>query len=169
MSKSKVKEVKEDSVSSNQYVDRAGNVCQLREDGSLRVISVNNEVSLTIQSERDSVDLKKILAKYQSTGVMGNQRQELPKYGDFSSAPDYLDMQNAIIKTDEAFAALPSAVRKKFGNDVASLLKFLDDPENRSEAISLGLIEKPDDESPSSPQPSEMAQGDVKGEKPPSE
>ena len=44
---------------------------------------------------------------------------------------------------DDAFMALPAAVRERFNNDPAELVDFVSDVNNRSEAIDLGLIPPP--------------------------
>ena len=60
---------------------------------------------------------------------------------------------NQIVAAQEAFNGLPAAVRKRFGNDPGQMLDFLDDPQNASEAVKLGLVDAPQD--------SQVPQGDV--------
>lgn len=145
------------------FVDRAGNECYYRENGSLCVRSVNKEASRTIQSERDKVDIHKILDKFARTGVMGNVRSDQPVYGDFSSAVDYMESQTLLTRANNAFQSLDSSIRKRFHHDPVQMLQFLDDPANRDEAIKLGLIQA----SPASPQDNlEIPQGEVSGETP---
>jgi len=43
-----------------------------------------------------------------------------------------------------AFSQMPSAIRKRFNNDPAELIKFVLDPKNREEAIKIGLIDTPE-------------------------
>ena len=42
------------------------------------------------------------------------------------------------------FDNLPSDVRNRFNNNPAQLLDFVADPENKEEAIELGLLPKPE-------------------------
>jgi phage internal scaffolding protein len=103
-------------------------------------------VSLTIQSERENVNINNIVAKAKKTGVLGSglpaQRKE--RYGDFSSSEDFLSQQNKIVEFKTMFDNLPSDVRNRFNNNPAQLLDFVADPENKEEAIELGLLPKPE-------------------------
>lgn len=110
-------------------------------------ISFDPDSSLTIQSEKDSADINKIIKQYKETGTLPNSRPKAfstryPQFGDFSSATDFTSCMLAIDASKNAFAELPSAVRKRFGNNPQELLTFLSDPANREEAENLGLIEK---------------------------
>lgn len=144
------------------FKDLAGNLCTVRENGTLSVTTLNEEPSLTLQSEKDSCDINKILAKFKTTGLMTNVRQSPPINGDYSISFDYHSSMNQILAAQEAFAVLPPALRKRFDNDPGSLLSFLDDPANRAEAIQLGLLEAP-------PQDSQIPQGGAVNVKPPVE
>ena len=75
---------------------------------------------------------------------LGEQTNVSPQFGDFSNEFDFRQAQETVIRAAEAFASLPSRVRKRFNNDPAELLEFLADEKNREEAVYLGLIEKPE-------------------------
>lgn len=127
---------------SEGFFDRAGNWCVYRQDGSLSVQTLNKEPSLTLQSEKDACDVNKILASFAKTGIMRNVTTKQPLQGDFTEVVDYQTAVNSVIGAEEAFMALPATIRKRFGNDPGALMDFLKDPQNRAEAISLGLIDK---------------------------
>lgn len=135
------------------WFDHAGNECFYRDNGSISCRTVNNEPSLTIQSEKDSCDFNLIYAKYAKTGLMTNLRTDAPNYGDFSSAVDYHDSVLRAQKAQESFMLLPASIRARFSNDPGQLIDFIADENNRSEAIKLGLV--------SSPQVIQEPQGDV--------
>jgi phage internal scaffolding protein len=61
-------------------------------------------------------------------------------YGDFSGVHDYHTALNALIASESEFAALPAQIRNRFQNDPSNLIEFLDDPRNKAEAESLGLL-----------------------------
>jgi phage internal scaffolding protein len=64
-----------------------------------------------------------------------------PQFGDFTHTPaDFGEAYQILTDVQEKFDALPSAVRDRFGNDPQSLLEFLSDDSNRSEAARLGLL-----------------------------
>jgi phage internal scaffolding protein len=85
------------------------------------------------------------MQRYAATGVLVDpltQSSRQPSFGDFSGDFDYQKSQNAIISAQNAFDALPAALRKRFDNNPAELLAFIADEKNKDEAIKLGLIPK---------------------------
>jgi phage internal scaffolding protein len=91
------------------------------------------------QHHKDECDINVILERFGKTG-------QLPlnaisgTYGDFSGVHDYHTALNAIIASESEFAALPAQLRSRFQNDPANLIEFLDNPANKAEAESLGLL-----------------------------
>jgi phage internal scaffolding protein len=63
-----------------------------------------------------------------------------PMFGDFTEVQDFTSAQTMITQASQEFMQLPSEIREMFGNNVTDLLDFLDDPQNASEAIELGLL-----------------------------
>lgn len=126
-----------------------------------RVYAINTEPSMTKQSFKDEVNINKIMAKFQRTGALNHYAKHAPTYGD-ATGPDLLEAQLIISKADSMFAELPSEVRKKFDNDPALFLDFVQDPKNLEEMQKLGLTNnqplsanKPDTTPPTSaPAPS---------------
>lgn len=97
----------------------------------------------TKQSFRDETNINNIMAKYQSTGLITFVNNNQAQYGDVTG----LDFQTAMTQikaAEELFSQLPSSWRKRFNNDPATFLSFVDDEANRPEAIALGLIKSPD-------------------------
>jgi phage internal scaffolding protein len=125
------------------WFDLAGNECFFRDNGSVSCRTVNNEPSLTIQSEKDACDVNKIVEKCRRTGMMSNVRTDEPRYGDFSTAVDYHDSVFRAQEAQEEFMTLPASLRARFSNDPGQLIDFLSDPNNRLEAINLGLVASP--------------------------
>lgn len=94
----------------------------------------------TKQSFKDECDVNNILAKYQKTGLLTHYSNANPRFGDFSSVPDYRSSLDLVRKAQEYFMELPAALRGRFKNDPAVLLEFVADSRNKQEAIELGLI-----------------------------
>lgn len=94
-----------------------------------------------VQDAIDECDINVIMKKYIKTGVLP-PGVGIARYGDFSSAEDFLDAQNTIIQAKQQFDALPSAVRARFQNSPTALLAFLGDRKNLEEARSLGLLKE---------------------------
>lgn len=69
-----------------------------------------------IQSHRDSVDLHKILDRFQS-GDVGALSRVQGSFGDFSQFPQtYAELLNQVIAGEQTFNSLPLDVREKFGH-----------------------------------------------------
>lgn len=97
--------------------------------------------SLTEQHHKSDCDVNEILRRYMKTGILDSKSDKTPLFGDFSGAPrDYAAAVQLLDDARARFASLPSPIRERFGNDPFQLLQFLDDPHNREEAVSLGLL-----------------------------
>lgn len=105
---------------------------------------VNSEPSLTQQHFAEECDINNIVEKYLISGVLGDPLASpsvSPMYGDYSSVEDFHYAQTIIAHATQAFDLLPAALRKRFNNDPAQLLSFLEDESNLEEAIKLGLVD----------------------------
>lgn len=112
--------------------------------------SVSQEVggpSMALQDAKDECDINKIIARYQRTGSWSGSMavpSVQPQFGDYSSSLSYQEAQNVLIAAQTAFDGLSSQLRKRFNNDPAQMLDFLEDVSNREEAIKLGLVCPPE-------------------------
>lgn len=123
-----------------------------------------DQPSQTIQAFKDDADINCIIARFESTGVLVDPTvpvSRVPQFGDFSDMPSYQEAQNVIVAATNAFDALPSKIRERFGNDPAAYFQFVQSLEKGSddyvEAINLGIVNKPVDNS------SEVSSGSVEG------
>lgn len=107
------------------------------------------DLSLTDQSEAAACDLSAIIDWHNRTGswVMPGQRarQQSPAFDDVSAYAnvDYQEAYNLVVDAHDKFMSLPAKVRERFANDPAEMFGFLQDVNNRAEAIELGLIPAP--------------------------
>jgi len=92
------------------------------------------------QHHKDECDINVILERFGKTGQIPVNAIS-GTYGDFSGVHDYHTAINALIAAESEFAALPANIRTRFANDPANLMQFLENPENKTEAIELGLIQ----------------------------
>ncbi len=93
------------------------------------------------QSFKDECDINMIMAKYQKTGTLSHLATHGSRYG-FATSKDFRDCMETVKEAEALFAALPSAVRRKFGESPHSFLRFCENPENRTEAAMLGLLDE---------------------------
>lgn len=118
--------------------------------------------TLTQQSFIEECDINTIVRKYMDVGAPVDWRE--PLYGDFSEIPDYQTAFEVVQAAADSFAALPSTIRTRFGNDPAQMMAFLADDANREESYTLGLRERP---KPSDTDRLVSAIGELKPEAPP--
>jgi phage internal scaffolding protein len=100
-----------------------------------------NPIYTTEQSHKDQCNVNKIIAKYDREGIIRHVSRIEAKFGDLDGK-DFKDMQDQIITAKNMFMELPSEIRNRFKNDPAKLLEFMEDSQNRDEAIKLGLIDE---------------------------
>ena len=99
-----------------------------------------DEPSMAQQHFKDECDVNNILRKYESTGLVTHVANGTPSYGDFSSVLEFQQAQNILIEAQDAFEALPASLRKRFDNDPAVMLEFIENPDNREEAENLDWL-----------------------------
>lgn len=98
--------------------------------------------TLTQQSFKDEADINTLVERFHLTGEMP-QLQQLPSYDDYTGLFDYQTAMNAVIAARQTFESLPAKTRARFHNEPQEFLEFFEDPENRPEAIRMGLIQAP--------------------------
>ena len=98
------------------------------------------EESLTKQSFAQECDFNAVLSQWERTGVIEHIDARTPQYADVSELVDYQQALNIVSAAQDSFLALPSSIRERFDNNPAGLIHFLNDPANRAEAESLGLL-----------------------------
>jgi len=98
------------------------------------------DASLTQQHQKDQADINYIIDQFNVTGILPTAPVS-PQYGDFTGISDYQSALNAVIDAQDEFMSLSATVRARFDNDPANLINFLNNDENRQEAIELGLLE----------------------------
>lgn len=98
--------------------------------------------SMTQQHHKDDTDINVIVRRFGITGQLP-QNFKAPLEGDFTNITDYTSAVRLVQEAGDAFAKLPAVQRDRFGNDPAQMLAFLYDGKNREEAIKLGMIPKP--------------------------
>lgn len=110
------------------------------------------DASLTRQEFVPESDINNIMKRY-AAGVPLPSGDRQPMFDDFSniSPGDYQAALDRVKAAQEHFDALPSAVRDRFRNDPYALLDYLSNPQNHDEAVKLGLISKPANDTVSVP------------------
>ena len=132
----------------------------IREDGSRRVQSMNYDfdekgeilyddndcprerASKTEQHHKSLCDINNIIKQYDKTGLITHVNKAIAQYGDFTEVNEYQESLNLVMEAQEAFNALPAAIRARFENDPGQFLEFATNPANADEMVELGLAKK---------------------------
>lgn len=104
---------------------------------------VDTGPGLTKQSFAGEVDINKIVAGFEKTGMLTHLNSRQPFYGDVSDIRDYHEALSVVRTAEELFDGMDAKVRERFHNDPAKMIEFLANEENREEAIKLGIVVKP--------------------------
>lgn len=110
------------------------------------VVDCSNDVVRVQQHFRDEVDINNVVKRFMKTGILvdpSNVSSRLPTFGDYSNV-DFQSSMEMVAEARSNFELLPSGMRSKFDNDVQVMLDFIADPDNKDEAVKLGLLEKED-------------------------
>lgn len=118
-------------------------VVSRRSNGTLRVQTVVEGPSRTKQAFKQECDINRIVRRWKADGVLTHVNRFKGNYGDFTGIPDYRECLDKVMYADEMFSTLPAAIRKRFDNDPANFIDFVDNPQNRDQMIEMGLIQKP--------------------------
>ena len=85
-------------------------------------------------------DINTIISRYQAVQAP-LPISDISEFTDYTQVGDYQTALQSIVAIDGYFDSLPATIRARFANDPAELMRFLDQPQNRSEAEILGLIQ----------------------------
>ncbi|WNK14534.1 MAG: internal scaffolding protein [Microvirus sp.] len=103
-----------------------------------------DDVSLTSQNDVQQSDINYIVKQFGLTHELPYGRS-IPEYADYTDIPnDYHAARQYIDELNDAFMAYPAEIRSRFENNPANLLDFLNDNNNRDEALQLGFITEPE-------------------------
>lgn len=94
--------------------------------------------------------INNIMQKHTS-GILADANQNrTAQFGNYDGET-FREMQTKLALANEQFLELPIKIRKRFDHEVANLLDFAHDEENREEAIEMGWIIPPEPEKEAKP------------------
>lgn len=111
-----------------------------------RVQTVNDEPSMTQQSDLHRSDIHRVVGQYVKTGLFPSMAQVDLEYRDVSEFEDFADLMRQAQVAEREFMRLPSKVREVFDHDVMNWLDCAHD-KDKFEAVrprleELGAIKK---------------------------
>jgi len=101
----------------------------------------------TQQQFKEDADINNIMGRFKTTGVLAGPRGvpnlngRKAMFGDFTRL-EFQDMLNRVTDVQQQFQMIPARTRRRFNNDPANLLAFLEDPANHEKARQMGLLPK---------------------------
>jgi len=104
---------------------------------SQRVVSPQGRKPAQQQFKQDA-DLNSIMRKFQKTGAIDHANIHQGSYG-MASPYDLHQAMNLVSNANTLFADLPSTVRNKFRNDPLAFFEYVQNPDNATEAATLGI------------------------------
>lgn len=110
-------------------------------------VTIDTGEGLTKQNHKAECDVNLILSRYQKTGVITHRNEYAEQYDD-ATGMDFQEAMNLVKSAENMFSALPSSIRKRFEQDPAKFLQFVNNPENIDEMIEMGLATKVEPEQP---------------------
>lgn len=93
----------------------------------------------TKQSFKAESDINNIMARYLKTGVLEFTQKNEPRYGDVTGF-EYQSAMQIVANAKSMFNELPAELRRRFQNEPAQLLAFVQNEANRVEAEEMGLL-----------------------------
>lgn len=108
-----------------------------------RVVSEPVGESMTQQHFKDEVDVRNIIKKYDSTGLINHVQRGQAQYGDFSQTVGFKEALDMVNSAKDSFMELPAELRREFKNDAGEFYTFVSDPNNSDQLIEMGLAKAP--------------------------
>lgn len=96
------------------------------------------DASLTQQQFKEESDINNIVDRFMKTGHLPDP-VSMPQYVDYEGVFDFQSAMNVVRQADENFMRMDAKVRARFHNSPQEFLEFFADPNNRDEAVRLGL------------------------------
>lgn len=98
-----------------------------------------NIIYTTEQHHKNECDVNTIIRKYDKTGLISHISRFEASFGNLTGL-DYKEAMDTVVNAQNEFNALPGEIRERFQNTPQKFLEFCENPDNRQEAIELGLI-----------------------------
>jgi len=93
----------------------------------------------TKQSFKDECDINTIMGRYLKTGQLEHVNRAIPQFANLEGI-DYQEAMYLVAESRTLFAELPAEVRYKFHNDPGQFLDFMNNPDNKAEMATMGLL-----------------------------
>lgn len=100
------------------------------------------ESDVTVQSFKQEADVNTIVRRFGVTLELNVGAAGPGEFGDFTGAGDFHEAMNRVNDALTKFAALPAAMRTRFGNDPGKFFDYIHSSDNLEEAVHLGILDR---------------------------
>lgn len=111
----------------------------IRKPFTRRKSVLNTGDGKTEQAHKKECDMNYILKNYQKTGLIRHSKQNIGRYDDVTKA-DFQEAMFLVTNAQQMFQTLPSGIRKRFHQDPAQFLEFVQNPDNKAEMQKMGIL-----------------------------
>lgn len=101
--------------------------------------TIDTGEGLTEQSHKNECDINYILKEYTRTGLIRHANENAGRYDDIA-VQDFHEAMNIVSNANSMFETLPALTRKRFENNPAAFLEFVQNPNNASEMARMGIL-----------------------------
>jgi phage internal scaffolding protein len=101
--------------------------------------TVDTGRGLTEQSHKKETDMNYILREYTRTGLVRHAKNNEGKYDDIA-VQDFQEAMITVANAKTMFEELPAAIRKRFNQNPAEFLGFVQNPANLNEMQKMGIL-----------------------------
>lgn len=129
-------------------------------------ISFDPEEGRTQQQFLKECDINYIVSQNEKTGLLTHVNRGNPQFADLGDATDYKASLDYLNEAQAAFMDLPAQVRARFENNPGQLLDFVSNSDNYEEALSLGLVNKRPEPTPTPEKQPKKAAKQPEGDNP---
>ena len=105
------------------------------------VIDCSNDDIIVEQSHKDEVNINNIVKRHGIDMLQKIAAMQQPQW-DNNPSNDFQESMEIVTKAQQTFEQLSSDVRKKFNNNPAEFMDYVQNPENQNGLISLGLASR---------------------------
>lgn len=107
------------------------------------VVDCSEDEILTEQSHKDEVNINNIVKRHGVDLIAKTAALQTAEYQmDDITGNDFQEAMLKVTKAQQTFESMPSALRKKFDNNPAQFMDFVQNPDNQDSLVEMGLAQR---------------------------
>lgn len=106
----------------------------------VQTVRPKDEVCKVVQSDQELTDIRRIISRYKTTGVVESLNTAEAAFADVSEHTDYADVMRTARAAENMFMRLAPEDRALFDNDVSKWLDAAHDDDKRAAMVEAGEL-----------------------------